>query len=316
MRLSEKNVRRILSLLERIREEIADETEKNSNNWELNRKKVKKRLKMLPKYARKAAESVMRPMKPGKPQKLSVYQKLMLFLFTRTFGKSNRDMENILGFFEPFLEISVSYKYIERLYSDEEVKMAMHNLFILLLRDEGISGKLSGDGTGYSLSITKHYRTGVKKESREYRYSFRMIDIDTGMYVGFGYSDRSEMDAFRKAVKMLGSLGIGASSMRLDRYYSSKKVIRMFDRKTKLYLIPKKNLSRLGPEWTGIIKRILADPYGYLKEYFLRNLSESAFSADKRRFGWKIRQRREDRREMAVFAIGVLHNIFSVRSVG
>ena len=68
------------------------------------------------------------------------------------------------------------------------------------------------------------------------------------MYVGFGYSDRSDMDAFRKAVKMLGSLGIRASSMRLDRYYSSKKVIRMFDRKIKLYLLPKKNLSRLGPE--------------------------------------------------------------------
>ncbi len=30
----------------------------------------------------------------------------------------------------------------------------------------------------------------------------------------------------------------------------------------------------------------------------------------------KIRQKREDRREMAVFAIGVLHNIFSVRGVG
>ena len=60
------------------------------------------------------------------------------------------------------------------------------------------------------------------------------------------------------------------------------------------------------------MKRILTNPYEYLK-YFLRNLSESAFSADKRRFGWKIRQRREDRREMALFAIGVLHNIFSVR---
>ena len=49
---------------------------------------------------------------------------------------------------------------------------------------------------------------------------------------------------------------------------------------------------------------------------YFRKLSESAFSADKRRFGWKIRQRREDRRELALFAIGVLHNIFSVRGVG
>lgn len=316
MRLSEKNIEQILSVLERIRRDIANESEENSCCWEQNRRRVKERLKKLPKYARKAAERVKRPKKPGKPQKLSVYQKLMLFLFVRAFGKSNRDMENILEFFEPFFGISVSYKYIERLYSDEEVKMALHNLFILLLRDEGMSGKLSGDGTGYSLSVTKHYRTGVKKESREYRYSFRIIDIDTGLYVGFGYSHRSEMDAFKKAMKMLRALDVKVDSIRLDRYYSSRKIIRMFDRKTTLYLIPKKNLRRLGSEWTEIIKRILVDPYEYLKEYFLRNVSESAFSADKRRFGWKVRQRREDRREMALFSIGVLHNIFSVRGVG
>jgi len=316
MRLSEKNIEQILSVLERIRRDIANESEENSCCWEQNRRMVKERLKKLPKYARKAAERVMRPKKPGKPQKLSVYQKLMLFLFVRAFGKSNRDMENILGFFEPFFGISVSYKYIERLYSDEEVKMALHNLFILSLRDEGMSGKLSGDGTGYSLSVTKHYRTGVKKESREYRYSFRIIDIDTGLYVGFGYSHRSEMDAFRKAMKMLRALDVKVDSIRLDRYYSSRKIIRMFNRKTTLYLIPKKNLRRLGSEWTEIIKRILVDPYEYLKEYFLRNVSESAFSADKRRFGWKVRQRREDRREIALFSIGVLHNIFSVRGVG
>lgn len=316
MRLSEKNVREILSMLERIREETAYESERKSNSWEINRKKVKKRLRNLPAYARKASEAIIRPKKVGRPQKLSIYQKLILFLFTRMLDKSNRDTENLLLFFKPLLGMDVSYKYIERLYSDEEVRMAMHNLFILLLREEGISGNFSGDGTGYSLSITKHYRTGVKKESREYRYSFRIIDIDTGLYVAFGYSDRSEMDAFRKAMKMLKSLGVKTESIRLDRYYSTRKIIRMFDRNAKLYLIPKKNLRNLGMGWRRILMEILRDPHEYLKQYFLRNLSESGFSSDKRRFGWKIRQRREDRREMAVFAIGVLHNVFSVRGVG
>jgi len=316
MRLSEKNVEEILSLLERIREEMGKESEEKKDDWERNREKVRERLRMLPAYARKASESIIRPKKAGRPQKLSIYKKLILFLFTRMLDKSNRDMENLLLFFKPLLGIDVSYKYIERLYSDEEVRMAMHNLFILLLRDEGISGTFSGDGTGYSLSITKHYRTGVRKESREYRYSFRIIDIDTGLYVAFGYSDRSEMDAFRKAMDMLEGLGIKIDSMRLDRYYSSKKIISIFDRNVKLYIIPKKNLRNLGMRWRRILMNMMSDPYGYLKEYFLRNLSESAFSADKRRFGWMIRQRREDRREMAVFAICALHNIFSVRGVG
>ena len=44
--------------------------------------------------------------------------------------------------------VDVSYKYIERLYSDPEVKLALHNLFVLLLKDEGTSGDLAGDGTG------------------------------------------------------------------------------------------------------------------------------------------------------------------------
>ncbi|CAD7769489.1 hypothetical protein FHEFKHOI_01761 [Candidatus Methanoperedenaceae archaeon GB50] len=32
-----------------------------------------------------------------------------------------------------------------------------------LLKSEGISGEFTGDGTGYSLTVTKHYRTNPKK---------------------------------------------------------------------------------------------------------------------------------------------------------
>ncbi|RLJ01010.1 MAG: hypothetical protein DRP06_00430 [Candidatus Aenigmatarchaeota archaeon] len=66
----------------------------------------------------------------------------MLFLFARLMNKSNRDVEDILELFEPFFGISVSYKTIERLYSDEEVKLVLHNLFILLLKDENLSGDI------------------------------------------------------------------------------------------------------------------------------------------------------------------------------
>ncbi|MFO7967633.1 MAG: ISNCY family transposase, partial [Archaeoglobaceae archaeon] len=56
-------------------------------------------------------------------------------------------------------------------------------------------------------------------------------------------------------------------------------------------------------------------PYQFLKKYYERNLSEAAYSADKRRFGWKIRQKRDDRQEMAMFAIGLLHNLFTIRVI-
>jgi len=106
------------------------------------------------------------------------------------------------------------------------------------------------------------------------------------MYVGVGYSTKSEMDAFHKAMKMVKEFGISIDSIALDKYYSSRKVLKLF-----------------GNE----------DPVKYLKNYFQRNLSEAAFSADKRRFGWIIRQKREERQEMAMFSIALLHNIFTVR---
>ena len=50
--------------------------------------------------------------------------------------------------------------------------------------------------------------------------------------------------------------------------------------------------------------------YEYLKEYFQRNQSESTFSEDKRRTGWKINQKREDRILTANFLTTTWHNLF------
>lgn len=282
--------------------------------WERKREQVKKRLRHLPDYIEQAADIItfMRP-KIGQPKKLNVVKRTTLFLFTRLMCKSNRDVEDLLVLCRPLFGCQVSYKYIERLYSDLEVKLVLYNLFLLLLQDEGVSGDLSGDGTGYSLSVTKHYRTDISKKGRGYLYVFRVIDIDTGFYVSCGYSTASEMDAFRKAMQMLDEFGIPVDSMSLDKYYSSRKVIRLFDEETMLYLIPKKNIATIGADWAPILRRMQEDPYLFLKGYCLRNLSESGFSADKRRFGGVVRQKRDDRRETALFSIAFLHNMFTVR---
>jgi transposase len=219
-------------------------------------------------------------------------------------------MENLLLLLEPLFGFEVNYKYVERLYSDEEVKLALHNLFVLLLEEES-SGKISGDGTGYSLSIAKHYRTSPKKEGKSYVCVFRAIDIETGMYAAFGHSSRSESEAFRKALRMLK--GVEIDSIAMDRYYSSRSVLRIFGAKTSVYVTPKKNTCNFGVEWMRVLKNIIKAPAEFLKSYFKRNLSESGFSSDKRRFGWRIRQRRSDRREQALFCTTFLHNKIFVR---
>ena len=314
-RVTKKFVNELLVVLDELVKEIRrEEKEKYPYaEWERKREIVKKRLRKLPEYVREALAMIRIQKKAGRPKEVDLEKRVMLFLFARLMNRSNRDVEELLELFEPLFGFKVSYKTIERLYSDEEVKLALHNLFILLLREEGISGEFAGDGTGYSLTVTKHYRTNPKKKGKDFRYVFRIIDIDTGMYVGFGYSSRSEKDAFNKAMKMLKEMGVKMNSISLDKYYSTRKTLKVFGKETAVYVIPKKNLSRIGFDWLRVIERIIDAPYKFLKRYFKRNLSESGFSADKRRFGWLIRQKREDRREMALFAIGLWHNIFAIR---
>ncbi|MHC1567857.1 MAG: ISNCY family transposase, partial [Candidatus Syntropharchaeia archaeon] len=52
----------------------------------------------------------------------------------------------------------------------------------------------------------------------------------------------------------------------------------------------------------------------FLKRYSKRNSSESGFSADKRRSRWLIKQKRENRIEMALSTIRLWHNLFATRA--
>jgi len=253
----------------------------------------------------------------GRPPKLDLERKANLFLLVRLLGASNRGMEEALELFQPLFGFGVTYKYIERLYSDEEeVKMALHNLFVLLLRNEGTTGDLAGDGTGYSVKVESHYRADPQKNGKKYRHFFSMLDLGTGMYVGCGSSRVSEMDAFRKAVGMLKCIGAKIRSVRLDRYYSSRTVIEQFGRRVSLYLVPRKNIARVGGACLAghlQLNAMKQSPVKFLSQYFLRNVSESGFSSDKRRFERVIRQKREDRQETALLSNAFLHNLYAIR---
>lgn len=317
MRITRRTAQQMMEVLDELREEIRNEEKLPYPyaEWERKRKMVKERLRKLPEYVERAASMLAAQKNTGRPKNGTLVQRTMLFLFARLMNRSNRDVEEMLELFEPLFGITVSYKTIERLYSDEEVQAVIHNLFILLLNDEEASGHAAGDGTGYTLTVSKHYSSDPKKGSKDYRYAFRFIDIDTGLYIGVGYSPVSEMGAFQKAMKMVDELGIPLHTVRLDKYYSSRKVLDLFGKDTAVYVIPKKNLSRIGLQWSNVIRKIMESPYLYLKDYLRRNLSEAGYSSDKKRFGWVIRQKRDDRRETALFSVALFHNIFFTRVV-
>ena len=314
--ITQKRAKELLEVLDEVRETQFKGREKEYpySEWERRREKVKEKLRNLPSYVKKAVEILqLEEQKRGRPPKIDLEKKVMLFLFARWMNRSNRGTEETLEAFQPLFGFDVSYKTIERLYSDEEVKAVLHNLFVLLIEEEGSSGNLSGDGSGYSLSVETHYRTEPQKKGRRYLYALRILDIETNMYVGVGFSRVSEMDAYSKAIGLLKRMNVKVDSISLDKYYSSRKVIELFGNTVSVFVIPKRNISKIGICWSRIFRRIAEDPIAFLSRYFMRNLSESAFSSDKRRFGDLIRQKREDRQETALFSIAVLHNFYAVR---
>ena len=79
-------------------------------------------------------------------------------------GESNRMFANMLDIFSLISGIDVSYKTIERLYSDDEVITAIHNLHVLMLKKKGVKNSdATGDGTGYGLTVKKNYESYAQK---------------------------------------------------------------------------------------------------------------------------------------------------------
>ena len=140
------------------------------------------------------------------------------------------------------------------------------------------------------------------------------MDLDSKMYVCYGTSLKSEKDAYNKAMEMLKTTEIKIKSLRLDRYYSNPGDINKF-KGCKVYFIPKKNVTmQHGLFWNERLTEFVNDTFGYLKEYFKRNNSESGFSEDKKLMGWKIAQKREDRIDTAIFTKVIWRNLFHLYS--
>jgi len=272
---------------------------------------------------------VVKKDKRGSLSKVSPEQKVMILLLKTIFHLSNRKMANFLFFFTSLTDIDISYKTVERAYSDPLIQMIIHNMFIIMVKRKEITDvNLSGDGTGYSLTVTKHYRTERTKELREknknndrkkkprkkkklFVRSVALMDLDTKMYVGYGTSMKSEKEAFDEAYKMMGEMEISVKSVRLDKYYSNRKIVKKFGKNVKIYLIPKKNATIRGsPEWKKMLDSFIETVFIYLEEYYKRNNSESEIATDKKMCGWKIWQRRPDRIHSSLMSIGVWHNLF------
>lgn len=325
-------------ILDQIIQDYKKQTPKKKRNWKTYEEQLYHRLQtafdeLRPLVFEATNElTISHANNQGVKSSLSLEQKVLILLLKHLFGKSNRSMACMTVLFSWLTEITVSYKTIERLYSDDLVILALHNLHMLMLDKKEIeSADCSGDGTGYSLTIRKHYSSyaqwlkdaakqqPIKKKNKIQKkkifvYSFVIMDVKTRMHIGFGTSFKSENEAYKRAIKIVKQTGIKINSMRLDRYYSTKgyvKELKEFFGNHKIYLIPKKNSKVNGTlEWHNMIKEFMKNTFDYLKEYYKRNQSESGFSEDKKRTGWRLGQKRDDRIDTANILTSLWHNLY------
>lgn len=325
-----KEVREAVAKLDEIIEEYKKEHPAPKRNWRTYEQEFARRARTcfteLEPLVEEAVSSITISTgeNRGNEPKLSLKQKVLLLLLKHFCGKSNRSMEWMVVLFLWLTNIDVSYKTIERLYSDEAVKLAIFNLHSLLLKKKGIEkSDCSGDGTGHAIYITQHYATSAQKlkdkvkentGTLKFVYSFALMDIKERMYIGYGTSFKSEKDAFQKALDMAKELGIEIESLRLDKYYSAEAYVNLCQEylgKVKLFIIPKSNIAHLGVgEWCLIVYRFVEDTKAFLEEYFQRNQSESGIAEDKKRTGWRFAQKRDDRVATAYGLTVMWHNLF------
>lgn len=284
------------------------------------KRRIKKAIKLLAPITKEATKDLRIYRERGRRPELKPDEKLRLILIHQLFGKSNRMMSYMLLIFSLMTGVDVSYKTVERLYSDEETEIALHNLLMLMLKKRNVKEiDVCGDATGYGLFISKHYSSYAQKlrdkakdsefTKKAFVYQFALMDLSTRMYVCFGSSLVSEKQAFDKAMQMLKELKLKINSVRLDRYYSFLSYVKQFPDSV-VYIIPRKN-SKLGhgDQWLRTMRCFLEDTMNYLREYFKRVNSENGFAQDKRLFGDKVRQKREDRIDTVLFCRGIWHNL-------
>lgn len=319
MRLMNKHLQKTLDELDFLKKlykkEFAVEKPKYSKEYDKRLRDLKRALfERINKDVDKAASFIEIKQIVGRQLKDRVLL-TKLHLVQQVLDLTNRDMESFAIIFALTGNETFSYKTIERAYEDQLVGMILHNLYVLSC-GEPRNIDASSDGTGYSLTITKHYRTDKDEnkehweevERKEYIITSTIVDLKTKIYVSFATGFQSEMKLFEQAKCWLEKRGFTLDSITLDKYYSNQKTIAGFKTETKTFFIPKKNATIRGDKkWKDSVKEFTADTIGYLKKYYQREASEYCHSADKRRFG-VIRQRKKCRIITTMETRMILHN--------
>ena len=140
MQLRNKHLRSALVILNDIIEEYKKESPDKKRDWRTYEQRLGERLKTAYRELKPLVQEAVQSLKiargetRGVNSKLTLEQKVLLLLLKHLIGKSNRDMALMIVIFSWLTDIDISYKTVERLYSDDQVILALHNLHHLILK--------------------------------------------------------------------------------------------------------------------------------------------------------------------------------------
>ena len=129
-RLTNKQFRRFFKEFEELKESYGKLSTRTSTDWKGYEREYAERVRYVARELNHITKSAIdiinvKGSKFGRPVKLSLQQKVAALLLKSIFSENNRPMAGLMSLFGAFCGIDVSYKTIERLYSDELVRITL-----------------------------------------------------------------------------------------------------------------------------------------------------------------------------------------------
>jgi len=233
-------------------------------------------------------------------------------LVQQYFGVSNREAEGYVLLFQEVLGLTraFSYKSVERAYGSPDVRRVLDELFRLTQLPvlEGETAQ-AVDGTGMPTSQKVNYESAGRKGTKAgFEKVLTSLGTTYGLYasvVPLADPDDGESPSFPGVVRDLARYPNLAFVVGDSAFLSRRNCDLVASLGAEPRFLPKvtSNLKRFGSDaYVRMLLGFVEDPQGWLREYHVRSLAESGFSAVKRRDPRPLRRRLKERKDVEIEA--------------
>lgn len=280
---------------------------------------------------------------PGRPTTHAPGDVAKVLLMQSYFGVSNRVAAGLALVFKEKLRLSdtFSYKTIERGYDPGPVGLILQEVFRLTNEyGNATEDAFSFDGTGEPTSTKVNYESVRSAEQRVgkegpstttaaagswphssssrhgFQYSEQSVGVHTKIFGGATSTEGHSVGELMMFPSVLSQTRIGCPAMKTvlgDALYSKRNVCSVVAAAgARPYFFPRVDSTYRShgvPSWQKMMYELVEDPQGWLREYHMRSISETANSMDKRRFPSKLRKRLAWRKQAESSLRRDVHNI-------